>query len=166
MNIIQKPLPRGGTRLERKQNPDRCIIHSMGEYIRDDDGTIYHAVDWLEKCGYSAHLFISPQSIIESRDFNKDAIHAAGNNRDTIGIEWLVPGIHNYSTFIKAIKEPYLTSKQFSDGCEYILENIVKKHGILHFEKHSDVDPKGKKQDPGEGFPWNDFLKEIGVVIF
>ena len=36
------PLPRGGTRKGRNQEPNRVIVHAMGEYIKDDDGQIYH----------------------------------------------------------------------------------------------------------------------------
>ena len=160
------PLPRGGTRKGRTQSPNRGIVHAMGEYIKDDDGQVYHAVEWLRKCGYSAHIFVCPNAdIIRSREDHQDAIHAAGNNYDTLGIEWLVPGIHNYGTFLEAIEKPYLKPGQLEAGIDFVRKEWVEALGILHYEKHCNVDPKQIKKDPGSGFPWREFLKGIGIII-
>ena len=169
MIIVDKFMPRGGTRKGReKQFPKRAIIHAMAEYI-EHNGTIYHAIDWLEKVKCSAHIFIAPDgSIIRGRREDQEAIHAAGNNYDTLGAEWLVPGIYSsdtYSDFLTFIKNSYLVEEQFAAGVEYIRDRWVGELGILKYEKHSKVDPAQGKQDPGDGFPWREFLKNIGVII-
>ncbi len=167
MKIIEIPLPRGGTRKGRdKQFPNRVIVHAMGEYIRDKDGQVYHAVDWLKKKKLSAHIFGCPNGdIIRSREDDQEAIHAAGNNYNTLSYEWLVEGIHDLTSLYETIKKPYLSQIQLENGIEFIKEKWVKELGILRFEKHSKVDPKQEKQDPGDGFPWVAFLKGIGVIV-
>ena len=166
MNIINIPLPRGGRRKGReRQFPDRVIVHAMGEYIKKN-GKVYHAVEWLEKINLSTHVLICPNGhIIRCREDSQEAIHAAGNNYDTLGVEWLVKGEHDLSSLYKAIHQPYLSEIQLLNGIQFIREEWVKKLGILKYERHSQVDPKGKKQDPGDGFPWREFLKGIGVII-
>lgn len=165
MNIIERPIPRGGTRAGGIQTPDRVIVHAMGERIRDNHGKVWEAPEWLEKCKYSAHILIYPNlDIVRCRNDNQEAIHAAGNNQDTLGIEFLVPGIHNLASLYEAIKRPYLADGQLDVGCEFVKEHWVETLGILRYEKHSKVDPKQLKQDPGEGFPWVKFLRGIGVI--
>jgi N-acetyl-anhydromuramyl-L-alanine amidase AmpD len=169
MNIIKIPIPRGGRIKGRvEQFPNRVIVHAMAEYIIFK-GKRYHAVEWLEKSSLSAHVFFCPNGhIIRSREDNQEAIHAAGNNYNTIGAEWLVPGEYSpetYHKFIQAIHQPYISEIQLMNSIQFAREEWVEKCGILKYEKHSQVDPKGNKQDPGDGFPWSKFLKGIGVII-
>ena len=170
MNTINKPIPRGGTRREREQDPRRVIHHSMAEYIKHD-GIVYYASEWLKFLGYSAHVLVSPQgNIIRCRPDHLDAIHAYGNNRDTLGIEWLVPGEYSRETYGDWLKKihtkGWVSSRQFENGSYFVRTEWVQKRGILHHEKHCDVDPRGEKEDPGRGFPWMEMLKEIGVITF
>lgn len=161
MNIINTPSPYG-----RSGNiPKRGIIHAMGEFIKDDDGTVYSAADWLIKCGWSAHLLIHPSGdVMRCRRNDQVAWHAKGYNIGTLGAEFLVPGIHDYGTFIETIKKPYLTDAEYAAGVDIIRREWVGDLGILHFNRHSDVDP-ARKVDPGDGFPWLQFLKDLGVTI-
>jgi hypothetical protein len=166
LNIINIPLPRGGKRKGRpEQFPDRVIIHAMSEYIRCN-GKTYHALEWLEKLKLSAHVFGCPNGdIIRSREDDQEAIHAAGNNYDTLSYEFLVEGVHDLTSLYEAIKKPYLSQMQLENGVKFVKEYWVGELGILRYEKHSTVDPSQEKQDPGGGFPWVAFLKGIGVII-
>ncbi len=147
-----------------QQSPNRVIIHAMGEYIKTPKGVLY-APDFLEKIGLSAHALVTPhKGVMRCRDDNEGAWHAKGFNKDSLGIEFLVEGMHNYSSFLKAIKMPYLTDSQYENGVKFVLNNWVLTKRILRYDRHSDVDPK-RKFDPGNGFPWLKFLVDIGVTI-
>ena len=43
--------------------PKLIVIHAMGEYIENDDGQVYTAVDWLIKLKLSAHKLITPSGV-------------------------------------------------------------------------------------------------------
>lgn len=157
--IINHPLSRGVL----SQDPRRGIIHAMAEYIFWE-GKWRHASEFLEMIGLSAHALGLPNGdIMKCRDWTQGAYHAKGHNVDTLGYEWLVEGEHDYESFTKAIQAPYLTDKQFSSGCEYIRKEWVEGCGILEYGRHSDVSPE-RKVDPGNGFPWDEFLQNIGVI--
>jgi len=175
MNIIENLLPRGSG----INNPKEIIVHAMGEYIKGDDGKIRHAVDHLREIEYqvmvngklewrqglSAHILVCPNNdLIRCRRDDQGAYHAAGHNKDTLGIEFLVPGTHDYRSFRKVIALPYLAKGQYETGMEFVKTEWVKGKGILRLKRHSDIDPV-RKIDPGDGFPWTPFLKDIGVII-
>lgn len=159
MNIIDYPLSKGAL----AQSPNRVIVHAMAEYLFHE-GKWRHATEFLEMIGLSAHILISPNGdIYKCRDNTQGAYHAKGHNEDTLGVEWLVEGEHSYESFLAAIQKPYLTDIQFNNGCEYIRKEWVKGLALLHHLKHSRVDPK-RKFDPGDGFPWIEYLTEIGLI--
>ena len=147
------------------QVPERAVIHAMSEYIEcEKTGVLYHAVEFLEKIGLSAHLLHCPDGqIIETRPFDKVGWHAKGHNQDTVGIEFLLEGVNNLAGLTKRIEKPYLTHIQYRNGVDYIKEHVVNGLGILNFTRHSVVDP-ARKTDPGEGFPWTEFLGDIGLI--
>lgn len=170
MSLIERPSIKGAT----SQKPDRGIVHAMAEYIHYK-GKMRHAVEFLEmieyeykgepRTGLSAHILIDPGgNIVKCRENNQGALHASGHNVDTLGVEWLVAGEHDYESFVKTIQDPYLSEVQFYKGCRYIRKEWVEKEGVLHYERHSDVSPE-RKIDPGAGFPWDEFLINIGVKI-
>lgn len=155
MQIAQIPSPYGAA----SQQPKRIIIHSMGEYLNlgDRDAS---AADFLASIGLSAQYLVAPSGVvIQCRQDNQGAYHAKGFNTDSIGIEFLVPGVHTYATFLEAIKKPYLHDQQYAAGVN-LVSHLINKHGIEDIKRHSDVDPDRKK-DPGEGFPWVQFLRDI-----
>lgn len=159
MKIAQIPLEKGAS----NQKPERIVIHAMGEFI-DTDPHDYYAPEFLRKIGLSAHAFITPSGvIIKSRKCSQGAYHAKGYNVNSLGIEFLVPGVHTYSTFIETIKMPYLTSAQYQAGID-LVRHWVKEYDIRSISRHSDLSP-GRKVDPGEGFPWNRFISEARIEI-
>ena len=158
-NDILTHLPHGG---ERVNIPRRIIIHAMGEFITDDDGGRHHAVKFLDKRGLSAHMLGAPDGTrYRCRHDAEIAWHAKGHNTNTLGYEFLVPGEHDYASFLEAIKTPYVTDEAYKAGVEQMRE-WVEAHNISVIERHSDVSP-GRKFDPGDGFPWLDFLADIGA---
>lgn len=142
-----------------KQTPALVVIHSMAEYIKTKDG-VYSAIDYLEKIKLSAHFFIHPNGqIVQGREIEDVAYHAKGYNTNSIGIEFLVEGTHNYGAFLNKIKTDYVTDIQFQEGVS-LVHSLMGDYDINELSRHSDLSPE-RKVDPGEGFNWYAFLIEI-----
>ena len=157
--MTQSYIPYGGD----YQEPDTIIIHAMGEHIQDETiPDLYnHAVSFLNEYKLSAHALVAPDGeIFHCRAPNEGAWHARGHNKNSIGIEFLVAGEHNYGTFLETIKSPYLTDKQLASGVS-LCKEWINEYNIKTIKRHSDVSP-GRKVDPGRGFPWEYFLGLIG----
>ena len=141
--------------------PKRIIVHAMAEYIIDGKRTD-HAVPFLERYRLSAHALVAPDgSIYRCREDDEKAWHAKGYNRDSLGIEFLVPGDHDYGSFLEAIKRPYLTDAEYTNGLEQVRE-WMDLYPVVSVDRHSDVSP-GRKVDPGDGFPWEEFKADLGL---
>ena len=154
--IARIPLPKGPA----NQLPDRIVVHAMAEYITHE-GREYHAVDYLRMLGLSAHSLITPSGVrIRCRRENQGAWHAKGYNTNSLGVEVLVPGVHDYESFLDFIQHDYMMPSQYEAVVDQALDWIGD-YDILHIDRHSDIDPTRKK-DPGDGFPWNRFLLDIG----
>ncbi len=154
------PLPFGSSSQGR---PKLIAYHAMAEFIEDDDGKIFTAFDWLKRLRLSAHALVTPSGVvIRTRRDNEGAYHAKGFNTDSLGIEFLVPGVHNYGTFLKAMKTDYLTTVAFRAGVEQTLEWRNKFAILDNVQPHSKLSP-GRKHDPGEGFPDREFREAIGL---
>ena len=154
---------------DRTNDPKLITLHAMGEYIHADKNAVdyyathgkflelgrdYHAPEWLRALGLSAHQLICPGGMrIKCREDNHGAWHARGFNEDSLGVEFLVRGIHTYDTFLAAIALPWVDNDQFSEGQElvrYWMEtHDIRKFGVKY---HSELSP-GRKKDPGAGFP-------------
>ena len=146
--------PNGATH----QTPNRIIVHAMGEYILDE-----HAPDFLISQGLSAHVLAAPDgTLIRCRADEEGAYHALGFNTDSLGIEMLVAGHHDYGSFLKAIEAPWVTDAQYAAVVKQCRE-WMQKFSITRIERHCDVSP-GRKLDPGTGFPWDKFLTELLIA--
>ncbi len=155
MRIIERPLRAGN----QFNNPKLIVVHAMGEYIKDPDPIF--APDFLEKCGYSAHALIVPNGdVMICRNEQSGAYHARGFNTDSLGVEFLVSGVHDYGSFLDAIKTDWVTHEQWAAGIE-LVRSWKAKYKIEDVKRHSDISP-GRKVDPGSGFEWNEFKQKIG----
>ena len=155
MNIIERPLKNG----KRFNNPKMIVVHAMGEYLETKEGMVF-APNFLESIGLSAHALIVPNGdVMMCRPERKGAYHARGFNTDSLGVEFLVKGVHNYGTFLEAIKTDYVTPEQYEAGHE-LIRKWVNDYSIETIVRHSDISPE-RKVDPGTGFKWDEFLEFI-----
>lgn len=157
MEFIERPSRYGS----RNNFPEFIVVHAMGEKI-DVEGAP-SAASYLESVGLSAHALVAPSGyIILCRPEDKGAYHAKGFNSNSLGIEFLVEGNHNYGSFIEAIKKDYITEKQYKSGLDLIRMWMyswdIQPNCIF---RHSDLSPE-RKVDPGSGFPWDKLMKDIG----
>lgn len=149
---VKMPSPFG---FSRNQPPKRIIIHAMGEFINNQ-----FAPDFLRSVELSAHALVTPSGVvIRTREDMQGAYHARSHNIDTLGVEVLVSGVHDYGTFLKAIQRDWVTPEAFGALVE-LVGGWREQHGIEAVLRHSDIDPD-RKNDPGVGFQWERFLKEI-----
>lgn len=165
MRIIERPSPHGSG----IQRPKRGVVHAMGEYIRLDDGRVMGAAEFLEHIGLSAHCLVHPSGDrIRTRRPDQVAWHAKGHNSNTYGVEMLVPGTHDYASLLDATKVP-----GWANGMQ-ILALTEEFRGVAalypefdtnNINRHSDLDPERRWFDPGEGFPWDDFKRQMAGAV-
>ena len=157
MNKTITHLKHGGKKV---QEPKVIVIHAMAEFIIGD-GWKKHAVPFLNKYGLSAHSLVAPDATnYRCRKDNEIAYHAKGYNTNSLGLEALVPGEHDYGSFVNTIKQPYLTDGQYLAIVEQTKE-WIDLWPIERIIRHSDLSPE-RKVDPGDGFPWIQFLHDVG----
>ena len=156
MHIIDRHLDHGA-----KHNiPRRIVIHAMGHYILHD-GTFKAAASFLDDVGLSAHALVAfGGEVIRCRNDNEGAWHAKGHNTGTLGLEFLFPGLHDYTSFVRAIDQPGWVSQFAFDSAISLVQSWCKLHDIEDIVRHSDIDP-GRKRDPGRGFPLTQFLEAV-----
>ena len=148
--------PKNGTIYDLQEKPQLGVIHAMGEFIMNDNGKdgdqqCYYAPDWLDDLNCAAHFYITPSGvIIQTLDIDVRGAHARGYNVQSIGIEFLVPGVHNINTFYQAIKKPYLTDEAIGSGL--LLVSYLMSKRVTIWKQHSELSPE-RKRDPGAGFP-------------
>jgi len=140
--------------------PTRVVVHSMGHYILHE-GEFKAAASFLDDVGLSAHALVAYSGeVIMCRREDQGAWHAKGHNTGTLGVEFLVPGKHDYGSFIRTIAEPdWVSGFAFAAGVE-LVRGWCQRHDIEEIVRHSDIDPTRKK-DPGAGFPWQLFLASV-----
>lgn len=141
--------------------PHLIVLHAMGEVIKYR-GVLLHAVKFLDKVGLSAHALGAPDgSVYRCRKDRETAWHAKGFNANSLGYEFLVAGDHDYASFLEAMKTSYVTEAQYQAGLEQVRE-WLDLYPIRRIARHSDLSPE-RKVDPGTGFPWRDFIYDLGA---
>ena len=167
MITIDRPLPRGFP----NQRPKTICLHSIGEWIHLDlkiakqlgiEKRDYYCIEFLEAIGYSAHGVISPNGLfIKCRETRQGAFHAKNFNEDSLGLEFMVPGLHTLATMHRVIENPWLPDPEFTTGVE-VVRGWKDEYNIRVQEiyTHEQLSPERKK-DPGAGFPLEPFLKSV-----
>ncbi len=156
----------------RGDNPVKgIVIHSMAEYISTPDGPSY-APDFLEGVGLGVHAMITPNGLLlECAGADRICPHAGLSmfkglkflNRNFLGVEVLVEGVHSYASFLKAIKSPQAFTLEQYDALSVLVRmwremfDIPTGWVVGHSEVSGDsIRGKGKgKRDPGSGFDWS-----------
>lgn len=157
--------------------PKGIVVHSMSEYLFWE-GEWITAHDFLKELKLSVHGFIHPDGEYEKMISSPGrASHAgkslheglSGLNSHYLGFELLVPGKHDYGSFLKAIETPGVyTEAQFERAvnvCKYWMDKY--KFPASKVVRHSDVSGdhvrgKGKgKVDPGSAFDWKRFQEAL-----
>ena len=155
--------------------PNRIIVHSMAESVPwdadmvanygfpEDEGRPVDAVTLLDRLGLSAHIIVPPAgNPIRLRRDNEIAWHAKGHNFGTLGIEFLVPGCWSYTNWRSRIDEiGWLPDPAFESGAA-VIADWLNQWDVRSIDRHSDIDPE-RKADPGNGFPWQRLLNQLGV---
>lgn len=145
----------------QSNHPKIIVVHAMMEFF-DLHGRVVHCTELLRELGLSAHVLVNEQGqVFRERPDEMGAYHAKGHNRDSLGIEFLVPGVHDgkMQTFYDLMKTDYVTEKAYQAG-KRVITDWVKKWGIMEIVRHSDLDPI-RKQDPGDGFPMQQLLEDV-----
>jgi N-acetyl-anhydromuramyl-L-alanine amidase AmpD len=167
--------------------PLGIVIHAMGQFVIDKGD--HYAPNYLAKNERSAHAFVERNHIWEWIPENLTAYHAGvANNKSHshkgqsqggftpintyyLGPEILVEGHHNYSSFLEAIKKPYLIGDQYEILKKWVFNKMIA-HSIplTNIVRHSDISgkdvrPDDPKFDPGDGFPWGDFQSDLRTMI-
>ncbi len=131
----------------------------MSQFFSTDRGDEY-APYFLRSIGLSAHYLVDPSGVvIQMRSTGAGAYLAKGHNTDTIGIEFLVKGLHTYESFLYALKTNYVGDTQLKAGTD-LCQMLNNQYGNLPITRHDVIDPS-RKYDPGEGFPWEEFMNKI-----
>jgi len=158
-STVYDMLDHGGNRINI---PGLIVVHAMGEFI-DDGVEVRSARDFLDHYKLSAHVLCEPTGdFIRCRADDQIAWHARGHNTGSVGIEILVPGTHNYSSFLKAIKKNnWASDEQMAASAEQVREWMnLYDIPIKKVVRHSTLSPD-RKVDPGSGFNFVRFQKMI-----
>lgn len=147
---------------ERERDVNMIVIHSMAEYIEGE-----YCYDFLQRIGLSAHYFITPKGeVIHGVGHKYKAYHAGESqwrgvsdlNENSVGIELLIEGDHNYASFLQAIKRADSFTDEHYETCAKICRDLMNIYDIQksNIVGHSQVsgpevrdDPK---KDPGAAF--------------
>lgn len=143
--------------------PTRIILHAMGEFI-DYEGEDMYAPYFLKKVGLSAHALVTPNgTLIRCRRDEQGGAHCKGYNDTSLGVEFMVEGVHNYESFLQAMKTEYTTSRQLMAGVKLVKGWMIKFNiPIDQIYTHQELEPD-RKYDPGSGFPLDDFKAMLSV---
>jgi len=134
------------------------VIHALAEYVIDNNQANYGPY-YVESIGLSAHAYITPRGPVIRQVRTKDvAWHAKGWNAQSFGVEFMVPGAHDYESFLARMKEPWVTQHAMRMGVQ-VLAQILHDYPNVEFTTHEKLDPE-RKHDPGPMFPMNSMVRQ------
>ena len=148
-------------------SPKGIIIHSMGEYVNHQ-----YAPDFIKQLDLSVHAFVAVDGkLLLAADTNRIAYHAGKSafdglqdlNDSFLGVEFLVEGHHNMSTFRRAIQnvDPY-KEIQYQAGAQlcarWIAQFSMDRRWVVgHSQVAGPQVRRDPKVDPGRAFDWSKF---------
>ncbi len=142
-------------------DPDKIIIHAIAEYYFGTHGRIFSADEYLKREQMSMHSIITPSGInFRLRNDDQCAWHTKHHNKVAFGIAFLVPGVHTDESLREAIKDDYVSIPQYDAGFEQVGQWLDTYQVIEKLDKHSDL---SDEPDPGYGFPWDEFNKDLAL---
>lgn len=160
--------------------PKGIVIHSMAQYLVNEDGKTVHARDFLASIGLSVHAFVEPDgSVVPMKPAPQKASHAGKSkwngleylNSHYLGVELLVEGVHSYDSFIAKIKDPETFTEAQYTSLANLCAEWMKEYPLISLDtvaRHSDVSgvevrPEAPKKDPGSGFNWLKFRTMLSI---
>jgi N-acetyl-anhydromuramyl-L-alanine amidase AmpD len=155
--FIELPAGKPGFNLK----PELIVLHASAEWVWDfDEDKYYHILSYHKHKGWSAHYYVFQNNLLVKCKKDIDmAYHAAGHNKNSIGIEFIMPGFHTYEMFIDAIDGQWLLREQLDIGLD-VVKKLIYKYRIKEITTHHELDPD-RKYDPGHGFPTDQFKRLI-----
>ena len=160
-----------GQKIKFKASDGRHLIQPASVFLRDSDQTIGAPL--------SAHMLCRPSGELVRLVADARVAYHAGKsawqgrtrlNNTFLGIEVLVPGTHDYGSFLKAIKTPWPTDAQYEAVAEQCYKwqrkfQIPGERILAHSAVSGASIRQPPKQDPGDGWEWNRFSEALTVLI-
>lgn len=171
-NTFRAPFTEPEVRYMSTLHVDLLVVHAIAEYIEDDTGRVWPVWDYLEHRGLSCHDLVMPSGVhIECREATnlevEKAWHARGYNSRSVGIEVVVPGVHTYTSFLRAINGyAWVTNAAYAKAVDVAVKRCrtFDLDPETQMKRHSDLDPD-RKQDPGDKFPWDPFVTDVAAEV-
>jgi N-acetyl-anhydromuramyl-L-alanine amidase AmpD len=158
MTTLTVPSPHS---LPRVTPVRRIVLHAMAEYVRTDQW-VRHCTHLLDSLGVSAHAIVLPDGrLLACVSAERIAHHAKGHNSDSVGIEFALAGVWDYAGFLERIRTPWVTDAALETGVTWVADQCRRAGlGLAAVTTHARLDPD-RKQDPGAGFPWDEFAMQL-----
>lgn len=159
---------RRGCKKAGYSGPDSVVVHAIAEYI-DFGAYPIHASTYLKHAAEGAHTLVTPTGVL-LRTTNPERVawhcRARRMNWRALGIELLVPGVHNYVTFLERIAEPGWITQPAYEALVWEVTGWARANGIdpNHIYTHQELDPK-RKRDPGPGLDIVRFREVVGRAL-
>lgn len=143
------------------------MIHAMAEYIYFE-GRMIHAWELLEMLGRGSHFSIVPSGqVVQHADPRSTLWQARGANRESCGVEMLIPGVYDLTAlYTKINSSEHYYRQSYYDGLltiqKHLKEQDYLRSPAFNWDTHS-AQSRGRKFDPGSSFSidkWTDMLRE------
>ncbi len=159
LKIIDSKLPYFDDRAE-ETTIDTLVIHSMYAKGTNNELDEKNCIRLLEQHKVATHYLIGRRGrIFRLVDEVKRAWHA-GQSKMPFSDDQR-EGVNQFSIGVELVgyEDTAFTKSQYRSLCALTAE-ISSRHPIRAIVGHSDIAP-GRKSDPGEGFRWASFMREL-----